>query len=160
MTREQFLDYEISLLLAKYGENRVIATLAGKLGLSTTDLSESLRRLSEVRPRVSKRKPPDVMKIIDSVSAESPEKAHCLQLLYTQFQSRVFLPELRDIRRFFDRYSDDLGHAKSRDDAAPRLFRLLARFSPPELENLLDKEPHGRASSLGIISDEILRRRR
>jgi hypothetical protein len=157
---EQFLDYEIVLLLAKYGEKRVVSGLAGKLGLSPEELQAKLSELNKVKPRTSSRKPVGTSRILESIVAENPEKAPNLGVLLTRFQNKTFLPELKDVRRFFDRNSHPLRRVKSRVAAAPQLFKLLAALDPSALATLCEGDQQKEYSSLGIISDEIMRRNR
>ncbi len=160
MAPEQLLDYEIALLLAKHGEKRVITSLARRLGALPDELERKLNELNEVKPRTSSRKPVDVSRAVQSIVAEYPEKASSLRTLFTRFQNKTFLPELKDVRRFFDRHSHALGRVKSRTEIGPRLFRLLAGLDSKELATLCEADQQREYSSLGIISDEIMRGRR
>lgn len=158
MESEQFLDYEIALLLAKYGEKRLLTALAGKLGLSPEELHCKLNGLKEVKPRVSARKRVDASRIVETIAAEQPEKASVLRLLFSRFQNKTFLPELKDVKRFFDRHGHALGSVKSRAEVAPRLFKLLGTLATSELKTLCEGGERKEYSSLGLISDEIMRR--
>jgi hypothetical protein len=158
VTPEQLLDYEIALLLAKHGEKRVVTALGRRLGLSSEELQRRLSELNKVRPRTSTPKPVDASRIIGTIAAEKPEKVPSLKLLLARFQNKTFLPELKDVRRFFDRHSHALGTVKSRAEAAPRLFKLLGTLDASELGSLCEGDQEKEYSSLGIISDEIMRR--
>jgi hypothetical protein len=155
---EQLLEYEITLLLAKHGEKRVITSLAARLGVTPEELRHKLTGLNDVKPRTSARKPVDLSRILDSIVAEKPEKASYLTLLLARFQNRTFLPELKDVKRFFDRHSHAVGAAKSRAQVGPRLFKLLGALDESELANLSEGDQKEEYSSLGIISDQIMRR--
>lgn len=160
MESVQLLDYEIVLLLAKYGEKRVVHMLAERLGLSTEELQRRLQRLKEVTPRIPTRKTVDPYRVLDSIISEKPEKAAHLRTLFSRFQSRSFLPELKDVRRFFERHGHDLGNVKSRAQVVKPLFTLLANLEASELASLGEHVRGNNYSSLGIISDEIMRRHR
>jgi len=67
---------------------------------------------------------------------------------------------LRDVKRFFEQRQRPLGTAKSRTDTFPKLAKLLAELDVSELKSMCDSQAQGAYSSLGIISDEILRRGR
>lgn len=159
MRPEELLDYEIALLLAKHGENRVLGTLAAKLKLSPEQLERKLAELNNRgTPTKSTRKPIDATAAVESIAAEQPEKASHLRLLLDRFQNKTFLPELKDVRRFFDLHSAGLGSVKSRAEAVPRLFKLLGSLDESELAGLSEGERPEDRSSLGIISDAIMRR--
>lgn len=158
MAPEQFLEYEVALLLAKYGERRVASALAAKLRLSPDQLERKLSELAHVKPKTSNRKPLDAMPFIESLAAQAPEKAANLRLLFTRFQNKTFLPELKDVRRFLERHSSEVGTVKSRVEMAPRLFKLLSTVDVSELTDLCEGNAEKEYSSLGIISDQIMRR--
>jgi hypothetical protein len=160
MKSSTYLEYEVALLLAKYGKDAVLKALAPKLQLSHEELESILNELPRKKESVRSRKVPANIDSIDDFTREHPEKAEYLRKLHDRFQKRTFLPELRDVKRFFERQSWDLGRIKSRADSFRRLFKLLAELDLPELEGLCDAQPEGAYSSLGVISDQILRRDR
>jgi len=160
MSSPKFLDYEVALLLAKYGKSAVVNALAKRLELTPDQLEVILQTLPNERsvPRSSKKPPPaDVLK---QLASEYPNKAHLFQTLLERFENRTFLPELRDVRRFFERHARPLGASKSRAESVKKVFRLLAELDVGELEALCQAQPESAYSSLGLISDEILRRNR
>lgn len=160
MIISRFLVYEVALLLAKYGKDAVLRELARRLDCPQPEL-EGL--LSEIE---KKQKPPRRSRAaatpdrLESIISQHPEKASQLRALHTRFGNRTFLPELRDVRRFFDQHSQSLGSTKSRAESLPKLLKLLAHFDLGELDALSRAREAGEYSSLGIISDEILRRDR
>lgn len=159
MTVNQFLKYEVSLLLAKYGRTGVLNALAEKLNCSETELEELLAEINKHKTAPHVSRTASTSEQLDEVIAKHPEKATQLRTLNTRFQNRTFLPELRDVRRFFEQHSQSHGYLKSRPASFSRLFGLLAGLDSAELDALCKIEPDER-SSLGMIADEILRRDR
>ena len=160
MTPRRFLDYEVALLLAKHGKEAVLGTLASKLGLAPPELESLLRGIDEEKPVRRERAPAFSVDQIEDLVAQNPQKAEQLRVLHTRFLNRTFLPELRDVRRFFEQHSRSLGHTKSRAQSLPKVMRLLADLDRAELDALCEARQPVEYSSLGIISDEILRRDR
>ena len=158
MGADQFLDYEIALLLAKYGGKRVVTALARGLELPEERLQAKLTEVNKLKPHASGRKRVDSSAVLDTIAAEHPEKISDLRLLLTRYENKTFLPELKDVRRFFARYSHPLRGIKSRTDSVPQLFSLLATLDVSELKKLTESIPEKEYSSLGIISEEIMRR--
>jgi hypothetical protein len=156
----EFLEHEVILLLAKHGERPVLAALAGKIGMSADELRDKLAELRKMKPRASTRKPIHGANDFEAVIAQHPNKAEDLKVLFGRFQNKTFLPELKDVRRFLDRHSQKIGRIKSRADAAPKLAKLLGSLDSSELAGLCHDSEQGEYSSLGIISDEIMRRNR
>lgn len=158
MTSSRFLDYEVALLLAKYGKDPFLAALARRIHLTQSELETLLEAVPEqkVASRANRKRPG--LDVVEEIIQSNPERAQFLQTLFRRFQNRTFLPELRDVRRFFDERSRNLRSPKSRTDALPHLMRLLAELDRVELETLCQPQSDGAYSSLGIISDSILRR--
>lgn len=158
MSSARFLDYEVALLLAKYGRAALLDALGKKLHLTPEQLDSILRAPINEKPASRSRKKSSPVDLVAELAHGHPEKAHLLRSLYGRFQNRTFLPEMRDVRRFFDQRARSLGASKSRAETLPRLLRLLAELDKSELDALCQAQPESAYSSLGIISDEILRR--
>ncbi len=156
----KFLDYEVALLLAKYGKGVLLSALAKKLELTPeqleTFLQTSLKERSVSRPM----KKASVADLVLQLAQEYPNKAQVLRTLFGRLENRTFLPELRDVKRFFEQHARTLGVAKSRRESLSKVLKLLAELDVAELEGLCLAQPENTKSSLGLISDEILRRNR
>lgn len=160
MSSSKFLDYEVTLLLAKYGKDALLAALAKKLQLTPDQLEAILQTpLNEESVSRSRKKPPAVDRVTE-LAQEFPNKAQWLRTLHGRFENRTFLRELRDVKRFFEEHARPLGTLKSRAESLPKLLTLLAELDVAELESLCQAQPENAYSSLGVISDEILRRNR
>lgn len=157
MTNEEFIDYAIALLLAKFGRNAVVKSLATKLELSLSELDLVIKGADKAKsPRKLKTRAPQRDRL-KSLIAKNPEKGKELQILSDRFQNRTFLPQLRDVRRFFAEHGEAIEKIKSRSACLPKLMKLLADTEKPILEELCRLPESTEYSSLGVISDEILR---
>jgi hypothetical protein len=160
MMSSKFLDYEVALLLAKYGKNALLAALAQKLKLTADELEEMLQASLHEKPSSAPRKKPSNAELIEQIAQEYPSKAQYLRALHARFENRSFLRELRDVKRFFEEHEHPVGGWKSRAESLPKLLRLLAELDNAELEAICQSQPDGTYSALGVIADEILRRNR
>lgn len=160
MTPDDFLEYEVVLMLAKYGEKKVLSAIAKKLGLSYEEIENKLRKIDEIRPKKPRSKPSESGPTIEALLAQYPNKRKYLEILFTRFQNKTFLPEFRQIKQFFERRTADIGQVKSRTKAMSKLFKLLGSLEESELATLCQDSEKGEQSSLGIISDEIMKRRK
>lgn len=158
MSAQDFLNYEIILLIAKYGEKHVVDALARHLDITSDVLETKLQEMGKLKPRVTSKKRVDTSAIIEVLVAQHPDKAAYLKTLFSRFQNKTFLTELKDVKRFYNRYADDIGKVKSRTDAIPKLFKLIASLNIKDLSNLCDDYKAGEYSSLGILSEEIMKR--
>lgn len=159
MESGKLIEYDILFLLAKYGEAPVLRTLASKLGISEPDLEDKLRNLKTERPRALTSGRSQARRKLEPVLCQYPEKAEYLQTLFARFQEKTFLPDLRDVKRFLDRNSEVELAVRSRDEATSKLFTLLGSLEQDELARLCRTVDSPQTSSLGLISDEILRRK-
>ena len=158
MSTQNYLQYEIILLLAKYGERHVLNALASHLHMSADVLEARLREMTQLKPRVTTKKHSDSSAFIESLIVQHQDKAEYLKTLFSRFQNKTFLPELKDVKRFYNRYATDLGKLKSRTAAVPKLFKLIANLDTKDVANLTDDFKAGEYSSLGILADEIMKR--
>ena len=154
----RFLDYEVALLLVKYGKSALLKALAQKVNLTPEQLEAILQNPPTQSRSTHPRKKQSASDLVDALAKEHPEKAQYLRVLQARFENRSFLPELRDVKRFFDQRHRALGSAKSRVETFPKVAKLLAELDAAELAALCQSQPESGYSSLGIISDEILRR--
>lgn len=157
--KSDLLESHIVLLLAQYGKTAVLAALAATLDLTEEQLMAQLQRRPARAPRDATKKAP-AFDISAVVANQEPAKAQLLRTLHNRYENRLFLPELRDVRRLFEQFHRPIGSVKSRSLLLPKVMKLLAEREVSELESLT-QAPSGRDySSLGLISDEILRRDR
>lgn len=158
MSEPRFLEYEVALLLAKYGKPSLLKALAQKLNATPEQLETILQSPPNQAFPSRARKKVSGSSVVEDLAQKHPDKAQFLRVLQARFENRGFLPELRDVKRFFEQRQHPLGATKSRVDAFPKLAKLLAELDVSELSALCQSQPQGAYSSLGIISDEILRR--
>jgi len=158
MSTDEILELELSLLLINYGERKVLRSLAKVNGLNDNELETKLKRIHQLEKKPASRKSRDPSKAVDEIISRHPQKSKLLKLLYSRFQSRSFLPEMRDIKRLFHRHSLEPKNLKSRSTSASKVFQLLASLDEKELEEFTQEQDKTNYSSLGIISDEIMKR--
>lgn len=159
MSTDEILELELSLLFIKYGERKVFRSLARVNGLDSSELKTKLRRRAN---QLDKKSPSKTDKYpsraIEQIIKEHPQKANLLGLLYSRFQNKSFLPELRDIKRLFNRHALESKNLKSRNTSVLKIFKLLATLDEKELRELTQEQDRRTYSSLGIISEEIMKR--
>lgn len=158
MSNQNYLQYELILLLAKYGERQVLNALASHMQISPDILERRLKEITQLKPRMTTKKLSDPTAIIESLVAQHSDKAEALKILFSRFQNKTFLPEFKDVKHFYNRYGTDLGKVKSRTAAVAKLFTLIANLDTKTLANLIEDFKAGDYSSLGIIADEIMKR--
>ncbi len=157
MSPDEILELELKLFLIKYGEKKILTSLAKLIGISPSELENKVQKVHQVGKKTVKEKGNRLSRVIEEIIEQHPQKARLLRKLYDQFQDRSFLPETHDIKRLLHRYELKSDGLKSRDSSAPKVFKLLASLEENELEELVQLHKNSNFSSLGIISDEIMR---
>ncbi|MCL9802561.1 hypothetical protein [Pseudomonas sp. AKS31] len=159
MKSKEILDLEVALLFLRYGRKTVFQAIARHEHLSEGEIQREIEALFLRQHGLAVKKRNAVKQFhLNSVLSSDDEKNNLLQELYAKFENRTFLPELKDVKRFFDRYGKDQKNLKSRASAQSVLFRFLANLEVVELKKILATPVFkGEFSSLGLISDEILR---
>jgi hypothetical protein len=159
MTSKEILEFEVALLLLKYGRKSILQALAGREQISEVEIQSELQALT-LAQRNSKAKKKSSPKPFDinSIVRTEDEKGRLLRELNAKFENRTFLPELKDVKRFFDRHGKENKNIKSRAASHGALFRYISTFDVTELKKII-ATPAAKSefSSLGLISDEILK---
>jgi hypothetical protein len=151
---EKMLELDLRLLLLRYGRSNVIRALA-RLEDGTVDgVEQELRRLEAVPKR--KRSRPSAQEMIAIESRSQPELAEPLRILVTSYSNGVFLPQLRDVRRFLDRVGRPPGKIKSRADAIPKLIHALANLKLEELASLVNGGAISGESDFSLLARAIM----
>ncbi len=87
----------------------------------------------------------------------SPEKGASVSELAGRFEAKCFLPTLGDIAAFCQSYDIDQPASKSRANAVPRVFKLLASLEVVEIHRIIEHGLFSGPSRLGPIADAIRR---
>jgi len=136
---------------------RGIIDALAKLGDQTAEeiereLAAALERKPRRKTKLRERPTSD---LTADACRDRPEIAEIVTILASRFENRTFLPQLRDVVRFFDRA--DVPHPKltSRRLALPRVIRALARLDAEELQRLIASPEEGE-SDLAVLAREIM----
>jgi hypothetical protein len=160
MSACSFVDYEVALMLAKYGKRTLIDALAQKLQMTPDQLEVVLQSPPKKRAVSQVRKELSSADLVNELAHVHPKKGDMLRTLHQRFLNRTFLPNLRDVKRFLERHARPVGALKSRAESVDKVLRLLAELDVEELETLCQAQSEGGYSSLALISDAILHRDR
>jgi hypothetical protein len=160
MSASSFVDYEVALMLAKYGKRTLLDALAQKIQMTPEQLEVVLRDPPKKRAVPHARKEFSSADLLNGLAHDDSDKRGVLRRLHERFLNRTFLPNLRDVKRFLERHGRPVGALKSRAESIGKVLRLLAELDLEELETLCQAQPEGEYSSLALISDAILRRDR
>ena len=89
-------------------------------------------------------------------SMEVPtERAAVVRRAAEEFERRVFLPTLNDLRSFCEAYGIEEPRSRSRASGIPRIFRFLVTMAVADVERMLDDRVFSGPAELGPIADAI-----
>ncbi len=154
------LDLSLRLLIVQHGKARVSEALSA---IEDADLSGIHGEIEScgnkaTRTKAQRRPGKSIEETIRDAGPASPEAEGVIKKLARAYQSREFLPELRDVKRFLESRSTlPAARLRSRADAFPMVVRVLARCELDELYSL-DRRRENRGGDLGVITDHLLGR--
>ena len=83
------------------------------------------------------------------------ERAEVIGRAAAEFERRVFLPTLGDIRSFCQTYGIEEPKSKSRLGGVPRVFKFLTTMEVAEVKQMLDDRLFSGPAELGPIAEAI-----
>ena len=97
-----------------------------------------------------------VSKADGSQSLEVPaEQGAVLRRAAEEFEQRVFLSTLNDIRNFCEAYGIEEPRSKSRASGIPRVFKFLVTMDVADVERMLDDRMFSGRAQLSPVADAI-----
>ena len=97
-----------------------------------------------------------VSKADGSQSLEVPaERGAVLRCAAEEFEQRVFLSTLNDIRNLCEAYGIEEPRSKSRASGIPRVFKFLVTMDVADVERMLDDRMLSGPAQLGPVADAI-----
>lgn len=159
-TNDKFLSFDVTILLARYGEKSVIGELSKQVNLREDELEDKLARIRSLPKRESKSKKAAPEFSLELYMSERPDIAEQMKVLDSRYDNRTFLSELRHVKRFLERRGVPSANIKSRELGKRKVFELITSLSGKEVSVLMSEDAVAGESSLGIISDQILRHRK
>ena len=156
MSRDTLLILETRLLIARYGRQRVLETLAT---ISSVDLAIIQREIEAYEVKSKSKKPTrrkgSVGELLKKVRLDGETRPLVEKLVYA-YENKEFLPELKKVKRFLESQGISTDKLRSRADALPKVINVLAHQSNASLEKLEAEIGTNDRGDLEIIADQIL----
>lgn len=156
MSLDTLLSLEARLLIARYGRQRVLETLAT---ISEVDLTELQREMQEYEDKSKHKKPTRRKRSVGDLlkKAHVNEKTRPLvEKLAYAYESKEFLPELKKVKRFLESQGITADKLRSRTAALPKVIDVLSHQPNASLEKLNAELESNDKGDLEIIADQIL----
>ena len=148
------LELELRLLILRHGRQQVTDALATLGDATVEQVKEAIT--SAERQRVGRKRGRPTSEIVTKVFQDRPEIIPVVQGIARAYESKTFLPHLRDVQRFLDRVAGMKGRLKSRQLALRRVIEALRRMDDSELLQLADNAGSGEESDYALLAREIM----
>ena len=163
MNQDALLELELRILMARHGRKKVLDALSRIKQTTVAALASDVKAFEDttaINSRPGRRWPrKSVREIVRDLNLMNDEVGSLVEKLGIAYESRAFLPVLRDVKTFLEKKGVPAGEIRSRTEALPILLATLSRLSTEELRSI-DIERLDTRSDLAIIADHVLGRRR
>ena len=154
MTKASLRD-TLRAMVLEYGFDQVDASLR-EIGFSGRPNQKArVSNRSAVTRLTTRRKPKPTAPQYVAKMELLPEIEPTVVELAERFQSKSFLPTFGDIVNFCRLHGINEPASKSRTNAIPRVFKLIASMEADEVQRILDEGMFSGPSRLGPIADAI-----
>lgn len=109
---------------------------------------------SVTRPRKSRAKL-DAVAVVNSLVSMDEERKNILMTLARKYEGKTFMPNVNHVRAFLEREGEDASRIRSRQQAVYAVFRYLAGWDTPRLQELDSRGLYGPPKSLSAIAGSI-----
>ena len=137
MSTSDFLKLQLSLLVSQFGRKSVLDALAGLSGLSTEQIEAEIAAHEAKKRAKAPKRDKSLDEIMGSVVVNSDEAKKLLTQIGHLYETKQFLPNLRDAEEFLRRNSAPNRKFKSRKEALLPVLKALATIPRRELESLV-----------------------
>jgi hypothetical protein len=157
MTTSEFLKVQLRLLTAHFGRKTVLDAFAGLTDTTPEQLQEEITRLEAAR----RARVPKPEKSLDEFVAGLPPMAEPIRNSVMQlgrlFESKLFLPNLRDAEEFLRRAGEPTRKFKKRKEAFGAVLKVLSETHERDLESLVSQNANtGGKSDYAILANQLM----
>lgn len=153
--KDEILNIEIRLLIAKYGYENILGVLSNVKGTSVDEIELLVASLQNKKAMRKPTRKKSIMEVAEDVISGAEHYA-LLYKLAIKYQDKEFLPKLKDVRRFLERSGINSDALKSRLNSTKKVFEFLRGLSKHELESLLTDIPEDGESAFSALANEII----
>lgn len=151
----EIIKLKVKLLIAEHGRRTLIEALASVDNVEIGDIEKEIEAY-KTKKKKPKRQRKGLVELLQNLPTPSEEARQILEKIVYRYDSREFLPQLRDVRKFLDSQDETTPILKSRKDALPIVINVLSHKTVDELQQLSDESVLNSGGDLGIITEQIL----
>ena len=116
--------------------------------------STASKSSSSKRPRKQRTKP-NAVAVVNSLTLPNEEKKSVLMMLARKYEEKTFMPNVNHVRAFMENEGEDVSRIKSRQQVVSKVFKYLADWETPRLQELHTRGLYGPPKSLSVIAKSI-----
>lgn len=142
----------LSVLVDEFGYQEVRELLETCYAdTAKNDAQEKSASARSSKPRAK----PNARSVVDALEVSDDRKKNILMTLADEYEKKVFMPNMNNVRAFLAQQKQDTSGIKSRQHAASTVFKCLAEWDTDSLRELHTRGPYGRPKSLSVIAESI-----
>lgn len=116
---------------------------------------KDVQRKSTSEPNNKRRVKPSARAVVEALEIDDEQKKIILMTLADEYEKKVFMPNINNVRAFLTRQRQDTSRIKSRQQAISVVFRCLAEWNTDSLRELHVRGTYGPPKSLSVIAESI-----
>jgi hypothetical protein len=151
----EILAIETRLLLAKHGLEPILRELATAENVTIEELRARIEQIRERRSRPRPKPISSAVELVDAKQLSQSEKSK-FRILAERFDSRRFLPNLRDVTAFLRRHGIERKKLKSRAVAFPLILKVISTIPDEEFVELLADAESSDEGDYALLAKKII----
>lgn len=156
-----FLRTQLRLLIAQFGRRSVLEAFAAATDSTPEQIQDEISKLETARRAKSTKRDKTLTELLAALPSASTRARELLSQLGHMFETKQFLPNLRDTVEFLQRRGGPLRKHKSRKEALGAILKSLSEMSESELESLVSHSAKtGGKSDYAVLADQLMGKKR
>ncbi len=157
MSTQDYLRVQVRLLVAQFGRRAALEALAAASEASPEQIQDAIARLEANKKAKTAKHPKSLDERLAALSPLPDEQRDIVRSLGRLYESKQFLPNLRDAEEFLRRSGAPPKRHKSRMGALASVLDVLSSMSQPDLEGLLvDITRSQEQSDYAILAEQLM----
>jgi hypothetical protein len=157
MSPNDFMKLQVRLMIAHFGRRNVLEALATASDMSPEELEKELAELKQRSSAKRTKREKSLEEMITGLPPMDDERRKMVEHLGRQFESKQFLPELRDAQEFFRKGGAVAKKHRSRRDALIAVLKMLRTMPLDELSALVSETTGGAGQSdFTLLANQLM----
>jgi hypothetical protein len=131
-----FLKTQLQLLISQFGRRAVLEAFAGAADATAEQIEDEIAKLETARRLRSPKHRKSLDELLESLPPISPRAKELVERLGRMFETKQFLPNLRDAEEFLRRGGLAERKYKTRTEALVSVLKRLSEMPENELQSL------------------------